>query len=611
MTPTRPAVAFLVLAAFAPYGLTAPAPEAPPAAPGRIESVTLYRGQALVTRTIPVEGPAGEVERVVGDLPEGVVPDSLFAEAPAGVVVRAVRFRARTVGEEPREEVRKIDADIETVEAQIARNRRMADLEDRRLAYLDKLEAFVAPTAQTELSKGVLNAETLKSLVLFSAEQRKASADGALKTAEEARSLEKQLALLQGKRSEIASGMNRAVREAVLFLDRPQAGRAEVRLSYLVEGASWAPTYTIRADAEGKAFRVEYGALIQQKSGEDWNGIALTLSTASPTVSAEVPGLAPFWVALSSTPPPDGSAVQDPADEYRAIQGRLQEAQKGQAVTVGKTGNRRFFWAMNGAANDSQYIEFNVRDDALRSILAAPPETAAPSVTYRLSSPVSLASRSDQQLVRISESSLAGELHRVAVPVLTGSVYRQAKITNTAEEALLAGPVNAYLDGRFVGKGEIPTVGRGQSFVVGFGADSQIRARRELVEKTDTIQGGNRVLSFRYRLVVENFKDAPVPVRLEDRIPHSEREADIRVTLGDLPEKLSEDKVYLRRERPKGILRFEIEAPAGASGDKARLLEYGYRVEFDKNLHLANPFAAKQQQFFQQYDKLEEDRAIE
>ncbi len=62
---------------------------------GHVASVTLYRGQAQVTRTLPIEGAAGGLEIVVGELPEQVVPDSLFAEGGDAVEVRAVRFRTR------------------------------------------------------------------------------------------------------------------------------------------------------------------------------------------------------------------------------------------------------------------------------------------------------------------------------------------------------------------------------------------------------------------------------------------------------------------------------------------------------------------------------------
>ena len=53
---------------------------APPALPadvvearGRLEAVTVYRGQALVTRVIEAAGPAGLQEIVISDLPEQVV----------------------------------------------------------------------------------------------------------------------------------------------------------------------------------------------------------------------------------------------------------------------------------------------------------------------------------------------------------------------------------------------------------------------------------------------------------------------------------------------------------------------------------------------------------
>src|SRR2546423_13308562 len=65
---------------------------------GRVSQVTLYRGQAQVTRIVPVEGKAGSLEIVVGKLPEQIVPDSLFAEGGDAVEIRAVRFRTRAVG---------------------------------------------------------------------------------------------------------------------------------------------------------------------------------------------------------------------------------------------------------------------------------------------------------------------------------------------------------------------------------------------------------------------------------------------------------------------------------------------------------------------------------
>ena len=55
-----------------------------------------------------------------------------------------------------------------------------------------------------------------------------------------------------------------------------------MKVRYLVEAASWSPSYNIRADAARKSATVEYQASIEQMSGEDWNDVTMTLSTATP-----------------------------------------------------------------------------------------------------------------------------------------------------------------------------------------------------------------------------------------------------------------------------------------------------------------------------------------
>jgi DNA-binding response OmpR family regulator len=70
------------------------------------------------------------------------------------------------------------------------------------------------------------------------------------------------------------------------------------------------------------------------------------------------------------------------------------------------------------------------------------------------------------------------------------------------------------------------------------------RAAREVLDRSERAQGGNRELDFKYRLTLENFKDAPVTVRVMDRLPVAENETDIRVTLGEMKDKLSEDVLY-------------------------------------------------------------------
>ena len=253
---------------------------------GRVTAVTLYRGQALVTRAIPVEGDGGSMEVVVGNLPEQIVPNSLFAEGGEAVEIRAVRFRTRAVGEEPREEVRKLDGEILEVQQQIDLTAKRQALLGKRTEYLGKLEGFVAPTAHTDLAKGVLDAEALERVTTFAFAQHEKIAEEEVALARQAHDFQKQLELLQRKRAEITAGASRTEREAVLFLQKQAAGPAEVRLNYLVNSCGWSPAYTMRSAADHKQVRIEYNALIHQLTGEDWTDVTLTLSTASPALSA-------------------------------------------------------------------------------------------------------------------------------------------------------------------------------------------------------------------------------------------------------------------------------------------------------------------------------------
>ncbi|MFC1705879.1 mucoidy inhibitor MuiA family protein, partial [Planctomycetota bacterium] len=594
-------------------GAGAAAGAEPVTAKGKIKQVTLYRSEALVTKTIVVDTAVGQVELRIEGLPPQVVGDSLFAEAATGIEVRAVRFRTRAVEAEPDEKIHALDQELEGIHDKLTANAEQVKLVIHRIAYLNSLELFVAPTASVELSKGVLDAATLEKITRFNFEQRAQAAEENLKLTREKRELEKRRAFLRAQRAELTRSSTRTVREALLFLEKREPGSQVVNLSYLVRNAGWSPSYNFRAGENG-AVRVEANAIIQQMTGEDWNGVELVLSTASPGLSAEGPGLAPFHLTLGSPNRQMANregqvGVGDFISQMSTAQNKMQVARAQQRASQSLRDNRGFNWEMNEAGNAIFGLELTVAADALSTLeLERPIAMEEPSIEYRLKNPVSLASRSDQQLIRFDVLDLSARVYHVAAPMLTSYIYREAELTNTGSEALLAGPVSVYLDGRFVGRGEIPTVARGQSFVMGFGADSQLRARRELVAKTERVQGGNREVGFRYRIVLESYKDGKTPVRVVDRIPLPRNPDDVRVTLSELADPLSDDKVYLRVERPKGILRWEIEVPGHAAGDTARIVEYDYTMEFDKNRGVTTPTAAAvegQQEYRQEFERMQ------
>ena len=129
---------------------------APETTEGVVTHVTLYRGQAMVTRTISVEGEKGSLEVVVTNLPEQIMAGSMFAEGTKGIEVRAVQQRNRAVGEEPREEVRKLDEQIATLMQQININNKSQQIVAKRVEYLDKLDVFITGTGKNDFQKDLI-----------------------------------------------------------------------------------------------------------------------------------------------------------------------------------------------------------------------------------------------------------------------------------------------------------------------------------------------------------------------------------------------------------------------------------------------------------------------
>lgn len=562
-------------------------------ADSKVAEVTLYRGQAMVTRTVSLPAGQGELEIVVGNLPGRVAGGSISASATGveGVVIRSVRYRTRAVAAAPKAEVAALDAQIKQVNRQIYANKQMVVLLGEKRKYLNGLQGFTAPTAKVEMSKGVLNPKTLVEVSDYILQQRTGLAAEGIRLEEARQDLAEQLSLLQRKRNELTRGASKTAREAVIFLSKSAPGAGTIRLSYLVNSANWSPTYNVRT-SNGKTVSVEYLAQITQMSGEDWTGVKLTLSTATPAMNAQSPLLVPMWVALSQVGKDKGK-VSKSLKGYSQRQEALGSRQRANVVAWNaRPGNIvDANWALNRFAAEEQGLELNVDAKVARaSRVMLRAGTAGLAVSYPLDGTMSLTSRSDSQLISISTVELPGTMYYEAIPLLSSYVYRSARVTNTGSVPLLGGPYSAYIGGEFVGRGTMPVVARGQSITLGLGVDPQLRCRRELMDKSDKIAWGSRVQDFRYQLRLENFKKKAVTVRLLDRIPASKTE-DVKITLGRMSDKLSDDPEYLRDLKDKGILRWDIELPGQAAGAKARLLEYNFQMKFAKDAHVGREAA--------------------
>src|SRR5262245_60062758 len=113
---------------------------APKAATSRITAVTVYRGNALVTRDVAVPEGDGTIELVGTPLPAQAIDSSLYAEGTDGLRVLSTRYRTRAVKEDTRREVREKEEQLKTLAAAAERLDKEAAAHIQDLQYLQKLE---------------------------------------------------------------------------------------------------------------------------------------------------------------------------------------------------------------------------------------------------------------------------------------------------------------------------------------------------------------------------------------------------------------------------------------------------------------------------------------
>jgi hypothetical protein len=567
---------------------------------GAVSNVVVYRGQALVTRVIDVPLPAGNSEIVVTGLPNRIKPESIYAQGPANVLVQSVRYRQHAVSQDTRPEVQIIDANLDALARDIRHLEHEKQLVADYLATINKLENFSGSAASSDLSRGLLQFEPLKSLTDYIQGKRADYAKSIVEHEDKLLALEKQVNLLKRQREMLVAGHALTEQEAVLSIAKTDSAAAAIELNYIVDDASWIPQYNLRAKPDQGVVLVEYNALIHQASGEDWNDVKLSLSTAEPAMIAAPPALQPLQIGVIAKPTygrevsggakPASAPVQqneslnyyyDRSADFRALaKDQVLNARKGKAGEM----------ALNSSSMRSQIVLLNADEPQIAQFKKEAAEIARTegiSVTYTIQGKTRLPSRSDQQLVAIAAIPAKTDFKLVATPILTSYVYLQGQVANDSSTIFLAGAATMFRNDEFVGKGQMPMVTIGEKFTTGFGIDSQVQVVRELESKKINTTWGfsNRVDTHTYRIALSNYKSTPAQLELLDRLPYVE-DGSIKIELLEVSPKLVADAEYERTALKKGILKWHLELPAASTGPKATVVRYIFSMEYDKNMQI-------------------------
>ena len=513
-----------------------------------VSAATIFPDGATVTRNATFSAPEGRHTLVLTGVPVGFDTNSLRAsgEGDGAFSIISVEQRAAdpaAVEAQFRSEAQKIQTAIERLEDQKAQAEIQIAAADRQLAFIDATIKAARVSGATEGA-----APTAQDWVTLWT-QSNASAAQALAIKQRAgvtiRGLDRQIEQLYA-RSPDARPRSVPVTIAVeIEADAPVKGAVEVK--HFTRSASWGPVYDARLNTEDGKLALVRRAAIQQRTGEPWEDVALTLSTARPTGGTAAPmprgkmaRLVPERPILPPAPSPMATMVAPALEMMESVM-----------------------------ADEADLSGARLQRKAAVTVSAAI-RTQGEALVYDIPSKADIPGSGVIRQVLVGEESFDGTVELRATPSQDKTAYLYATFEN-GEGLVLPGEVSLTRDGLYIGKGRLPLIAAGEEGAIPFGALETVKIGYRIVEQKsqDSFAAAEETERRRYILTAENTGDKPRRVVLRDSVPISDTD-EVEVKLvGDVPTAENVDDIT-------GRVSWDIDLAAGAKEE----IEFGYDVGY-------------------------------
>ncbi len=534
-------------------------------ASGRLKAVIVYTNRATLTREAVVDVPAGAHMIVFNGLSGNLLPDSLRAKGHAAADVKFGAVVSRLVPGDtlvaPRE--KELTDQLETLQD---KSRSVAS-EKQALSFKQTFINTLGNQAALHSRDGIATNEAKPAQWMDEVQTAYTGLSETLKAEDQGdialRDLNRQIAKVQQELQQLQTGQ-RSTYQVMIPVDASVATKLTVDLSYQLPDITWTPLYDARLDtAKGTLELTQYGS-VHQSSGEDWNDVELTLSTAQPQLGTGLPDLQTMWMNLD---------------------------QGGQVMGGGAGGTTFSTIADNivttsGVLTFSAPSVFNGRDkhyapppaERAATFVPAAVETGGFVSEYKIPGPATVKADGTESKLMIGTLDADSEMRILVKPQLSNEAYLVAHTTLKGEAPILPGPVSLFRDEAFVGQSNIPLLRPGQENDLAFGADDQVSVKRHVL-KDETGEGGmiarSNVLERDFVTELQNLHKKKVNVIVEEAIPVAQDgKVGAEILTGQTTPGYEEDK-----DNIKGLL--EWKAPLDPTQKSE--IKLGWKVTWPKD----------------------------
>jgi hypothetical protein len=268
-----------------------------------ISSVKVFLSGAEITRTAKASLASGTSTLVFTNLSEEVDPGNIQVNGQGAFTILSVTHRLNYIEEKnDRKEVKDLETRIATTEADIAH-------EQALLGVLVKEEERLAKNDVIGGNQGA-SLEQLRATNDYMQQRLETIALGQLTRQARIKELNEALTELRGQLTQLKGKKPAPTSEVVVEVTCTTAVEAKFTLKYQVRSAGWSPSYDIRVIDITQPLELTYKALVYQNSGEEWNDVALSLSSGDPNKGALMPLLSTWLLDFGARTRPVAAQQQ-------------------------------------------------------------------------------------------------------------------------------------------------------------------------------------------------------------------------------------------------------------------------------------------------------------
>jgi uncharacterized protein (TIGR02231 family) len=288
-------------------------------------------------------------------------------------------------------------------------------------------------------------------------------------------------------------------------------------------------------------------AQVVNNSGEDWNRVALSLSSGNPTLGGVMPQLQP-WTLWKPQPVLLSTTMRRERTKAEAFDADVPMAAPPRgAVTL--------------------------QEQEATTTVAHSVAHRTTTVEFIIETPFSVPADGKPHTVGVRTHEVPAIYKHYATPKLDKDAFLYARTTGWEDLNLLPGEANVFFEGTYVGKSFLQLDVPKDTLDISLGRDKGVVVDRVRRKSTDqkAIVGGKRTVTIGWDLTVRNTKTTAVDLEVRDQYPLSPQ-SEIEVKL--------EDKGGATVDDQKGFLTWNFRLEPKAT----RKLGFSYSVKHPKDM---------------------------